>query len=176
MLTYFILLFVLLRILMDKNLELLVLMGIVYGSVIMLGGNNEIAILLSIISVALNPQMRAYENFVDEKKEKMTNKKKEKMTNKKKEKMSNKKKEKMSNQGVIDLESELKENVRLDAGTTFLKAYESLDSSTIKNMQKDTVALIETQKTLMNTLSNMGPLLKNSEKLMKVFNSSFGKK
>lgn len=168
MLTYFLLFFVLLRIIMNKDLELLIPMLVVYSLVCILGGKQELAILLSILSVALSRDIFSVEGF--------SNKKKIQKKKENKEKKVSSKKEKFKNTGVVDLEKELKENLRLDSGTTFLKAYESLDPSTIKNMGKDTVALIETQKTLMNTLNNMGPLLKNSEKLMKVFKSSFGDK
>jgi hypothetical protein len=167
MLTYFLLFFVLLKILMTKQLELLIPMIITYSLVSLLGAKQELAILLTIIGVSLRSNILTInlEGFSNKKAKKKNGKNGMKKT----------KKEGMKNKGAIDLEKELQNNLRLDTGTTFLKAYESLDPSTIKNMQKDTVALIETQKTLMNTLSNMGPLLKNSEKLMKVFKSSFGK-
>jgi hypothetical protein len=84
--------------------------------------------------------------------------------------------EKYINHSAKALEEEITKNLRMDAGSTFLNAYKSLDPKQIENMKKDTVELIETQKVLMNTLSNITPVLENSQKMMSMFKNTFGSK
>lgn len=72
------------------------------------------------------------------------------------------------------IEKQLGESAHIDAGTNFLKAYESLNPEQIESMRKDTTELIETQKVLMKTLTGMAPILENSQKMMSMFKGSFG--
>jgi hypothetical protein len=72
------------------------------------------------------------------------------------------------------LEKQLGKDAHIDAGTNFLKAYESLNPEQIESMRKDTTELIETQKVLMKTLTGMAPILENSQKMMSMFKGSFG--
>jgi hypothetical protein len=76
--------------------------------------------------------------------------------------------------GASLIEKHLGENAHIDAGTNFLKAYESLNPEQIESMRKDTTELIETQKVLMKTLTGMAPILENSQKMMSMFKGSFG--
>jgi hypothetical protein len=91
-----------------------------------------------------------------------------------KEPKSGKPSEKYINKSASALEEEITKNLRMDAGSTFLKAYQSLDPKQIDDMKKDTVELIETQKVLMSTLSNITPVLENSQKMMSMFKNTFG--
>jgi hypothetical protein len=78
------------------------------------------------------------------------------------------------NKDVDLLEKQLGKEAHIDAGTNFLKAYESLNPEQIESMRKDTTELIETQKVLMKTLTGMAPILENSQKMMTMFKGSFG--
>jgi hypothetical protein len=66
------------------------------------------------------------------------------------------------------------EGYHLDAGTTFLNAYKSLKPDQISAMTKDTQALIDTQKQLMNTLSTLKPLMTDGKQIMDTFQNYFG--
>lgn len=75
---------------------------------------------------------------------------------------------------ISSKEKFISSNVHIDAGTNFLKAYESLKPDQIEGMRKDTAELVETQKVLMKTLTSMTPILENSQKMMTMFKGSFG--
>ena len=62
----------------------------------------------------------------------------------------------------------------LDAGTTFLNAYKSLNPDQISAMTKDTQDLINTQKQLMSTLNTLKPLITDGKQMMDTFQNYFG--
>ena len=63
----------------------------------------------------------------------------------------------------------------LDSGTTFMNAYKALKPEQIAAMTKDTQELLATQKSLMNMLDSMKPLLSDGKNMMNMFGSYFGK-
>ena len=66
------------------------------------------------------------------------------------------------------------EDYHLDAGTTFLNAYKSLNPDQISAMTKDTQELINTQKQLMTTLTTLKPLISDGKQMMDTFQNYFG--
>jgi hypothetical protein len=66
------------------------------------------------------------------------------------------------------------EDFHLDAGTTFLNAYKSLDPDQISAMTKDTQDLINTQKQLMSTLNTLKPLITDGKAMMQQFGGFLG--
>jgi len=70
--------------------------------------------------------------------------------------------------------SEHEDGPKLDAGKTIMKAMESFDTDTVKNMTMDTKSLLATQKQLMEMLSNMGPVLADGKKVLDSFSGMFG--
>lgn len=66
------------------------------------------------------------------------------------------------------------EDYHLDAGTTFMNAYKSLNPDQISAMTKDTQELINTQKQLMTTLNTLKPLITDGKQMMETFGSYFG--
>lgn len=66
-------------------------------------------------------------------------------------------------------------NNRVDIGTSFLEAYKNLDSNQIDLMTKDTKKLISTQKTLMSTLENLAPIVKEGKTIIDTFKGYFSK-
>jgi len=66
------------------------------------------------------------------------------------------------------------EDYHLDAGTTFLNAYKSLNPEQISAMTKDTQDLINTQKQLMSTLNTLKPLITDGKQMMETFGSFMG--
>ena len=97
----------------------------------------------------------------------------EDFTNKKKKK---KKKKKPSVENVINNdegEDTFVGNNHIDLGTSFLEAYKNLDKSQISSMTKDTKELIKTQKTLMSTLENLAPVVKEGKSIIDTFKGYF---
>lgn len=70
--------------------------------------------------------------------------------------------------------SENEEGPKLDAGKTLMKAMSTLDPNTISSMTADTKKLLETQKGLMNMLSQMRPVLADGKELLQTFSGMFG--
>lgn len=66
------------------------------------------------------------------------------------------------------------EEFHLDAGTTFLNAYKSLNPDQISAMTKDTQDLINTQKQLMSTLNTLKPLITDGKAMMQQFGGFLG--
>jgi len=109
----------------------------------------------------------------------------EKKVEKKAEKKAEKKKNLPPNNGsraeMFELGKKYKipkegddEDYHLDAGTTFLNAYKSLNPDQISAMTKDTQELIDTQKQLMTTLNTLKPLITDGKQMMDTFQSYFG--
>ncbi len=69
--------------------------------------------------------------------------------------------------------SEHKEGPLLDVGQTVMKAVNSLDPNTISAMTADTKKLLETQKGLMNMLTQMRPVLADGKELLQTFSGMF---
>ena len=61
----------------------------------------------------------------------------------------------------------------LDAGTTILHAFQKLKPDQVLQMRNDTKELMETQKQLVDTLSSLGPQVKQGAELVKSFGSMF---
>ena len=74
------------------------------------------------------------------------------------------------------LPSETKTGPHIDTGSTLLTALQKLDTNQIKSMTDDTRKLLDTQKTLMNMLQSMKPMLTDGKELLSTFNNMFGQK
>ena len=65
-------------------------------------------------------------------------------------------------------------DAHLDAGTTILHAFQKLNPEQVLQMRDDTKELMETQHQLMETLSSLGPQVKQGAELVKSFQGMFG--
>lgn len=63
----------------------------------------------------------------------------------------------------------------VDIGTTILHAYRNLTPEQIGGMRRDTKELMELQKELMGSLSEMKPAIEQGAELLKTFSQFFGK-
>lgn len=63
----------------------------------------------------------------------------------------------------------------VDIGTTILHAYRNLTPEQIGGMRRDTKELMELQKELMGSLSEMKPAIEQGAELLKTFGQFFGK-
>jgi len=70
--------------------------------------------------------------------------------------------------------SENMDGPKLDSGSTLMKAMESFKPEQISAMTKDTKALLETQKGLMQMLNQMRPVLADGKELLQTFTGMFG--
>jgi hypothetical protein len=73
-----------------------------------------------------------------------------------------------------EIPSQAKGGPHIDAGSTLMKAIQSLNPDQINAMSKDTQQLIETQKSLMGMLGTMKPMLNDGKQLMETFQQMFG--
>ena len=87
-------------------------------------------------------------------------------------KLSKKDKKKSEDEEPSPNDSESKEH-HLDAGTTILHAFQKLNPDQVLQMRDDTKELMETQKQLMETLSSLGPQVKQGAELVDSFKSMF---
>jgi hypothetical protein len=62
----------------------------------------------------------------------------------------------------------------VDIGTTILHAYRNLSPEQIGGMRKDTRELLQLQKELMGSLSEMKPAIEQGAELLKTFSTFFG--
>ena len=62
----------------------------------------------------------------------------------------------------------------MDAGSTFMKAYNQLKPEQVAALTTDTQKLISVQKDLMANLDNLKPLVSDGKEIMKTFKSFFG--
>lgn len=67
------------------------------------------------------------------------------------------------------------EDPHVDIGTTILHAYRNLTPEQIGGMRRDTKELMELQKELMGSLSEMKPAIEQGAELLKTFSTFFGK-
>tara|TARA_Y100001970_G_C14232725_1_gene859701 strand:+ start:1921 stop:2583 length:663 start_codon:yes stop_codon:yes gene_type:complete len=65
------------------------------------------------------------------------------------------------------------ESSYVDLGSSFLDAYKSLTPKQIEKMSGDTRALMGHQKKLIETLDNLGPVIKGGKKIMEQFKHYF---
>jgi hypothetical protein len=65
-------------------------------------------------------------------------------------------------------------DAHIDAGTTVLHAFQKLNPQQVLQMRDDTKELMETQQQLMETLSSLGPQVKQGAELVKSFQGMFG--
>ncbi len=95
------------------------------------------------------------------------------------ENFSNKKKKRKKKNTLSNWEDDTQDNFvgdnRVDIGTSFLDAYKNLDANQIDSMTKDTKNLIKTQKTLMSTLENLAPIVKEGKTIIDTFKGYFSK-
>ena len=73
-----------------------------------------------------------------------------------------------------EIPAQVKNGPHIDAGSTLIKAIQSLNPEQIQAMTKDTQQLIETQKSLMGMLGTMKPMLNDGKQLMETFQQMFG--
>jgi hypothetical protein len=73
-----------------------------------------------------------------------------------------------------EIPSQVKNGPHIDAGSTLIKAIQGLNPDQINAMNKDTQQLIETQKSLMNMLGTMKPMMNDGKELMETFQQMFG--
>jgi len=75
---------------------------------------------------------------------------------------------------VGKMPSENMDGPKLDSGSTLMKAMESFKPEQINAMTNDTKQLLETQKSLMNMLTQMRPVLADGKELLQTFSGMFG--
>ncbi len=63
----------------------------------------------------------------------------------------------------------------IDAGTTIMRALGALNPDQINSLTEDTRKLVDTQKSLMNMLTTMKPMLSDGQNLLSSFTNMFGK-
>ena len=85
---------------------------------------------------------------------------------------SKKEKEKEKEEEPEPHDTESKEH-HLDAGTTILHAFQKLNPDQVLQMRDDTKELMATQKQLVETLSSLGPQVKQGAELVESFKSMF---
>lgn len=97
----------------------------------------------------------------------------ETFVSKRKKKSKKSKKKKRKSYG-FDQEFNVDESF-INNKETLGDVYRSLDPEQAKGLNSDTRELLETQKNLMNTLKEMGPVLTQGKDIMNTFNKYFGK-
>ena len=113
------------------------------------------------VSSQNNP--KGVENFVSKRKKSKKSKKKKKSSRKKRKSYG------------FDQDFSVDESF-INNKETLGDVYRSLDPEQAKGLNSDTRELLETQKNLMNTLKEMGPVLTQGKDIMTTFNKYFGKK
>jgi len=83
-------------------------------------------------------------------------------------------KEAKENEEKKDEEVDDNEAFEFDHKASFLENYKSLTSEQVSGLNKDTLELMNTQKQLIETLQNMGPVLKDGKSVLDSFKSYFG--
>jgi hypothetical protein len=73
-----------------------------------------------------------------------------------------------------EVPKDLKGGLHIDSGTTVMNALNALKPEQIDAMTKDTKKLIETQKSLMNMLKSVAPMVNEGRQMMDTFNTMFG--
>jgi hypothetical protein len=135
-----------------------------------------VALFITYILVLLNNKTNSItENF----KSKHSKKRKKNKKNKKaqiKETYDNEGSDKGEGDNEGDNEEDNEEDFNtFDSKESFLNNYKSMTPTQIKGLNKDTKQLIQTQKSLISTLNNMGPTLKEGKNILDTFKNYFGK-
>ena len=73
-----------------------------------------------------------------------------------------------------EIPTESRDGPVIDAGATFMKALQALDTSQIKSMTEDTAKMVDAQKNLIGMLNTMKPILQDGQKLLSTFTSVLG--
>jgi hypothetical protein len=73
-----------------------------------------------------------------------------------------------------EIPKDSKGGLHIDSGTTVMNALNALKPDQIAAMTKDTKQLIETQKSLMNMLQSVAPMVTEGKQMMETFSSMFG--
>ena len=74
-----------------------------------------------------------------------------------------------------EIPSEAAGGPHIDAGSTILNAIQNLNPGQLKNMTDDTRKLLDTQKSLLQMLETMKPMISDGSQLLNSFNTMFGK-
>ena len=85
-----------------------------------------------------------------------------------------KKTKKKSKKSKSPKKSKKKKKPKLNVEKTLLESYKNLTSDQVNGLNKDTKDLIHTQKHLMKTLGDMGPVLSQGKSIISAFESYFG--
>jgi len=88
-------------------------------------------------------------------------------------KRKQKRKKKRNNETFDNFDKDDYESSYVDLGSSFLDAYKSLTPKQIEKMSGDTRALMGHQKKLIETLDNLGPVIKGGKKIMEQFKHYF---
>jgi mannitol-specific phosphotransferase system IIBC component len=131
-----------------SNLLFAVALSMVLGSVI--------------VSFTSTSGLERFENKNEEKKEKETD-------DEKKDEQKDETKDEVNMDDNIETEK-----FEFDHKASFLENYKSLTKEQINGLNKDTVDLMQTQEKLIETLKNMGPVLKDGKQVLDTFKSYFG--
>lgn len=73
-----------------------------------------------------------------------------------------------------EIPADTKGGLHIDVGTTVANALNALKPEQISEMTKDTKQLIETQKSLMNMLQSVAPMVNEGKQMMDTFSNMFG--
>lgn len=139
----------------QRNLaHMIVWLGLVYLVATELGGvSHTLAVLAGIVGIYLIAVITR-ETFENEKKKEQTGEEKPKEP---------------------DAAPPKTDDPHVDIGTTILHAYRNLTPEQIGGMRRDTKELMELQKELMGSLSEMKPAIEQGAELLKTFSTFFGK-
>jgi hypothetical protein len=75
-----------------------------------------------------------------------------------------------------ELPAETKGGPHIDTSTTLMNALQGLDKGQISRLTDDTRKLLDTQKTLLNMMQSMKPMLTDGKELLATFSGMFGSK
>jgi len=74
----------------------------------------------------------------------------------------------------VEKDKKGKKKYKLDFNKSFYHNYKNLSSNQVSGLNKDTKSLIKTQKNLMKTLQEMGPVLSQGKSIISAFDKFFG--
>ena len=96
-----------------------------------------------------------------------------KQTNKKRQRKQKKKIQQKKKKETFDEDDDEVNESYIDLGSSFLEAYQSLTPKQIEKMSVDTKNLMSHQKRLIETLDNLGPVIKGGKRVMEQFKHYF---
>jgi len=90
-------------------------------------------------------------------------------------KIENKDEKKDEKKDEVNIDDSIEpEKFEFDHKASFLENYKSLTKEQVNGLNKDTIDLMQTQEKLIETLKNMGPVLKDGKQVLDTFKSYFG--